>query len=104
MQIAAIRELSLIDYPGIPTVLLFTQGCNMDCSYCHNDSLRTNKVLVDDLTNKAWSFLTKPETRKFVEAVTVTGGEPTIQKDIINFISKIKALGYKVKLDTNGTN
>lgn len=103
MKIAGLIKNSLIDYPGQITAIVFTQGCNFRCPYCHNPELvpeKATRELIDE--KEVFAFL---ETRRgLLEAVTITGGEPTLQKDLREFIEKVKSMGYRVKLDTNGTN
>lgn len=103
MKIAGLVKSSLIDYPGKVAAVVFTQGCNFRCGFCHNPDLIaiSNQQLAiseEDVLN----FL-KTRTGK-LDGVVITGGEPLIQKDIEDFIRKIKALGFAVKLDTNGSN
>lgn len=104
MKIGGFQKNSLIDFPETIACILFTQGCNFICPYCHNPDLvpGTGKRS-EDLYDEAdiFKFL---ETRKgFIEGVVITGGEPTLQKDLAAFCRKIKAMGYKLKLDSNGT-
>ena len=101
MQIHNYLKSSLIDYPGKIACVVFTQGCPWRCWYCQNaELLPTTKGIVDE--QEVLEFL---ETRKgLVDGVVVCGGEPTIQPDLEQFISKVKQLGFPVKLDTNGTN
>ncbi|RJO61398.1 anaerobic ribonucleoside-triphosphate reductase activating protein [candidate division WS5 bacterium] len=103
MKIAGLVKNSLIDYPGKITAIVFTQGCNFRCPYCHNPDLvdlKHKNPLIPE--SEVFGFLNK--RKGLLEAVTITGGEPTLQKDLLKFISKVKNLGYFVKLDTNGTN
>jgi len=103
MNIAGVQKNSMVDYPGKLSAVVFTQGCNMNCGYCHNRCLignRTTESLVNE--EDVLSFLNK--RRGLLDAVVVSGGEPTLQKDLGRFIQRVKALGYSVKLDTNGTN
>jgi pyruvate formate lyase activating enzyme len=103
MKIGGLQKLSLIDYPGRIAAVVFTQGCNFRCPYCHNPELvdphRYGPVWP---VEEVFSFLTK--RRGKLEAVSVTGGEPTLQPDLANFLQSIKMMGYLVKLDTNGSN
>ena len=101
MRIGGLEKCSLIDYPGKITAIVFTIGCNFRCSYCHNPELveSTATVIPEE---EIFGFLKK--RTKVLDAVTVTGGEPTIHHDILDFLRRIKALGYNVKLDSNGTN
>lgn len=104
MQIGGFQRMTLIDYPGRIAATVFTVGCSFRCPFCHNPELvlvTHNSQLV---TNQEKDFFKFLKTRKGkLEGVCITGGEPTIQPDIIKFIKKIKKLDYAVKLDTNGT-
>ncbi|MDR1417972.1 MAG: anaerobic ribonucleoside-triphosphate reductase activating protein [Endomicrobium sp.] len=103
MKIAGLQKLSLIDYPKIPAAIIFTQGCNMKCPYCHNPQLVYPNLFENLLNeNEIFTFLSKRV--RLLKGVVITGGEPTIQKDLVEFILKIKKFGFLVKLDTNGTN
>ena len=103
MIIGGLQKLTLIDYPGHIAATVFTVGCNFRCPFCHNPELVKNgrQGIGNGIFEKnLFEFL---ESRKGkLEGVCITGGEPTIQPDIVNFLRKIKKLGYKVKLDTNG--
>ena len=103
MEIGGLQRVSLNDYPGKICATVFTQGCNFRCAYCHNPELvdpdRYGPVLPEE---EVLSFLSK--RRGKLEAVTVTGGEPTLQKDLARFLGELKAMSYLVKLDTNGSN
>lgn len=103
MKIGGIQKFSTVDYPGYTCAAVFTIGCNMRCGYCHNPEL----VLPDQFTD------TIPEAeileflytrRGLLDAVAISGGEPTMQTDLVEFIAKLKQMGYRVKLDTNGAN
>lgn len=102
MQIGGFQKLSLIDYPGKVACVIFTQGCNFRCPYCHNRDLlpgSSPKELIPQ--EHILDFL---EFRKDqLQAVVITGGEPTLQPDLIPFLQDVKALGFAVKLDTNGS-
>lgn len=100
MIIGGLQKTTFIDYPGKIAAIVFTSGCNMNCHYCYNPELRDFSPKIDE--NEFFSFLDS-RTNK-LEAVTVTGGEPTVQKDLFEFITKIKSRGFLVKLDTQGTN
>ena len=104
MKIGGYQKLTLIDYPGKLAITVFTVGCNFRCPFCHNPELVISSQFVvhddDEMEKEFFNFLKK--RRGVLEGVCITGGEPTIQPDIINFIEKIKKLGYFVKLDTNG--
>jgi pyruvate formate lyase activating enzyme len=103
MKIAGLQKLSLIDYPQIPAAIIFTQGCNMRCPYCHNPQL-VYPNLFENLLNEEEIFKFLNKRIGLLKGVVITGGEPTIQEDLVSFILKIKRLQFLVKLDTNGTN
>lgn len=102
MQIHGLIKTSLVDYPGMLACTIFTGGCNFRCPYCQNKSL----VLTPESepvipAETVLDYITKRQN--ILEGVCITGGEPTLQRDLGNFIRRIKELGLKVKLDTNGT-
>jgi len=101
MQISGFQPLSLIDYPERTCAILFTQGCPFRCAYCHNPELvYAGKGLLDaDAVTKELVRI-----RELVGAVTMTGGEPTMQADLPEYIRSLRELGYDIKLDTNGSN
>lgn len=102
MKIGGFQKFSLLDYPGKISAIVFTQGCNFCCPYCHNPELLPLNREAQMSQNEVLEFL---KTRKGrLDAVVITGGEPTLQPYLLNFISEIKKLGYLVKLDTNGSN
>ena len=104
MNISGIQKLTLLDYPGKVACTLFTAGCNFRCPFCHNAGL----VLPDRLEeasiteDEVMSFLKK--RAGMLDGVAITGGEPLLHTDMPEFLEKIKNLGYKIKLDTNGSN
>ncbi len=101
MKIFGLEKLSMVDYEGHLCCTVFTAGCNFRCPYCHNSDLVEGKNLHEITEENFFSFLQK--RKGLLDAVCVSGGEPTLQPDLIDFIKKIKALGYLVKLDSNGT-
>ena len=102
MQICGLEKMSLVDYDGLVASTVFTGGCNFLCPFCHNSPLVIDfKSLPTIPEEEVLSYLSK--RKGIVDGVCVSGGEPTLQKDLPIFIEKIKNLGYKVKLDTNGT-
>lgn len=103
MLIGGIQKFSLINYPKKAAAVIFTQGCSFLCHYCHNPELVLKDAFNTPLNEEdIFSFL---ETRQNkLDAVVISGGEPTNQKDLIDFIKKIKDLNFLVKLDTNGIN
>ena len=100
MMIAGMVKSSLVDYPELVAGVLFVPGCNYNCFYCHNRSLLdgTHDIIeqqeVTDFLKKRVGLL---------DGIVITGGEPTLQKDLISTLREIKELGYKIKLDTNGS-
>ena len=97
------QKLTLLDFPGVVACTLFTAGCNFRCPWCHNAGL----VLPDEMSDRlieseeVLSFL---EKRKGVlDGVCVTGGEPLLQAELPDFLRRVKGLGYRIKLDTNGS-
>ena len=102
MRLGGIQKLTLLDYPGTVACTVFTLGCNMRCPFCHNSLLVTKTEEAEVYPEEDFfAFLNK--RRGILDGVCVTGGEPLIHSDAGEFIAKIKALGYKVKLDTNGS-
>jgi len=102
MIIGGFQKFSLIDYPGKICAIVFTQGCNFRCPYCHNPELVDPKKFGIELKeDEILSFLDRRKGK--LDAVTITGGEPLLQSDLSAFLSAIKRLGYLVKLDTNGS-
>lgn len=99
--IGGLQKSSLIDYPGKISAIIFTQGCNFNCPYCHNPELVDGRLKNYD-TGFILEFL-KSRIGK-LDGVVITGGEPTLHKNLPDFIRQIKDLGFFVKLDTNGTN
>ncbi len=103
LNIGGMQKLTLLDYPGKVACTVFTVGCNLRCPFCHNASLVTHPQDAGYVTDdELFSFLKKRVG--VLDGICVTGGEPTLQKDLPEFLAKLKALGYCVKLDTNGTN
>ena len=103
MLIGGLQKTSLIDYPDKVSAVIFTAGCNFRCHFCHNPEL-VDKIDKKSLikSQQVFEFLNK--RKKTLDAVVITGGEPTLHQDLPEFIQKIKDMGLLVKLDTNGTN
>jgi len=104
MLFGGLQKTTLVDYPGKIAATVFTIGCNFRCPYCHNPELVLPSLtqMQPKLTEEEiLDFLA--EKNKFLEALCITGGEPTLNPDLKDFIKKVKALGYLVKLDTNGS-
>ncbi|MEF3169497.1 MAG: anaerobic ribonucleoside-triphosphate reductase activating protein [Deltaproteobacteria bacterium] len=101
MKIGGFQPFTLTDYPGEVAAVVFTQGCNLRCPFCHNKGLLEAGSGTDEEFKCILDFLR--ERKGILTGVVVTGGEPTIQKDLGKFLLSIKRLDYKVKLDTNGS-
>jgi pyruvate formate lyase activating enzyme len=101
MRIGGLQKCSLIDYPGKISAIVFTIGCNFRCPYCHNPEL-VDETAEEMPQEEVCTFLEK--RKNLLDAVTITGGEPTMHSDLIPFIQKMKDMDFLVKLDTNGTN
>lgn len=98
------QKFSMIDFPGKTSAVLFTQGCQFRCPFCHNPDLINS-------SNKTTPLIKKEEIINFLktrigklDGVVITGGEPTLHTGLINFLSDIKKMGFLIKLDTNGSN
>lgn len=103
MQIHGFNKTTLLDYPRHLAATIFLGGCNMRCPFCHNASLVTDPGSQPTIPEEeVLTYLAKRQT--ILEGVCITGGEPTLYPDLIDFIKKIKTLGFKIKLDTNGSN
>lgn len=101
-MISGLQKMTLLDFPGKVACTVFLQGCNLRCPFCHNSGLlpQDGETLMEP--DKLLDFLRK--RRGLLDAVCISGGEPTCQPGLKSLIHEIKALGYAVKLDTNGTN
>ncbi len=103
MLILGLQKTTLLDYPGKIASTIFTGGCNFKCPFCHNSEL----VIVPQdayAYSEEEVFSHLQAKKKILDGVCITGGEPTLQKDLLEFAKKVKDLGLLVKLDTNGTN
>ena len=104
VKISGLLKFSMIDFPGSISAIVFTQGCNLHCAYCHNPELippaqdENNAIPEEDILD----YLSL--RKKALDGLVITGGEPTLQPDLEQFVRKVKDMGYLVKLDTNGTN
>lgn len=101
MVIGGFQPLSLCDFPGTPAAVVFTQGCNWRCPFCHNKSLwefdKEACLSVDQLLS------TLSERQNILKGVVFTGGEPTLYADIQQVLQSLKQMGYSIKLDSNGS-
>jgi len=104
MIIASFQKFTMVDYPGRVAATVFTVGCNFRCSFCHNPELVIGSWSTvhgnNDNEKEFFKFLKIRKGK--LDAVCITGGEPTLQRDLLEFMAKIKKMGYLVKLDTNG--
>lgn len=102
MKIGGLIKFTLIDFPGRPAAVVFTQGCNFRCRYCHNPELVYPHMFAEPVAiEEIYSFLKRRQGT--LEGVVVSGGEPTLHEDLPSFMADLKAMGYATKLDTNGT-
>lgn len=102
MNIGGLHKVSLIDFPGKISAIVFLQGCNFRCPYCHNPELVSEKLYGPCIEEvDVLAFLEKRIGK--LDAVTITGGEPTLQEGLPEFIRKVRDLGFLIKLDTNGS-
>lgn len=101
MNIKGLYKTSLVDYPGKVSSVIFTGGCNLRCGYCHNPDLACNSDELEKIEDEeVFSFLEK--RKGLIDGITVSGGEPTLDKGLLEFLRRIKDMGLLVKLDTNG--
>jgi len=101
MKIKGLIKTSIVDFPGKVATVVFTGGCNFRCPYCHNvDLVLRPESLPDIAVGEVFRLLA--ERQGFVDGVVITGGEPTLQSDLADFVRELKSLGLSVKLDTNG--
>ncbi len=103
MKLLGMEKMSLVDYDGLVATTVFTGGCNFKCPFCHNAPLVSGFENLPTISEEeVFSYLEK--RKGIIDGVCITGGEPTLHSDLPLFMEKIKNLGFKVKLDTNGTN
>ena len=105
MRIGGFQKLSLLDYPGKLSAIIFTLGCNFRCPFCYVPQLvlpEMMKKIKEIPVEYILSYLKK--RRRFLDAVVVSGGEATIHSDLPDFLEEIKSMGYLVALETNGSN
>ncbi len=102
MRISGLQKMTLLDYPGLVACTVFTGGCNLRCPFCHNASLVLPERAADE-TDEAEVFRFLEKRQGMLDGVAVTGGEPLLHADLPDFLRRVRALGYRIKLDTNGT-
>ncbi|MFA7170124.1 MAG: anaerobic ribonucleoside-triphosphate reductase activating protein [Candidatus Paceibacterota bacterium] len=105
MLIGGLQKFTALDYPGKIAATVFTVGCNFRCPYCHNEEI------VEIGSSRSFDVIDEAEVFEFLESrrgdldgVCITGGEPTLQKDLVGFIEKVRSMDFLVKIDTNGAN
>lgn len=101
MKLASLNKLTLLDYPGKVACIMFTQGCNFCCPFCQNSTLIKKNGEEEISEKELFDYLNK--RKKILDGICISGGEPLMHDDIDLLIERIKDLGYKVKLDTNGS-
>jgi pyruvate formate lyase activating enzyme len=102
MLIKGLQKLTLLDFPEKMACTVFTFGCNFRCPFCHNASLVLSDRADDHSVSEEEFFAFLQKRRGILEGVCITGGEPTLQPDLPDFIRRVRSMGYAVKLDTNG--
>jgi anaerobic ribonucleoside-triphosphate reductase activating protein len=103
MKILGLTKTTLLDYPGRVAATVFIGGCNFRCPFCHNRDIVFQNEKLDNISEEAvLAFLLK--RKNVLLGICISGGEPTLNKELVDFICKIKEIGYAVKLDTNGSN
>ena len=100
MRLGGLQKMTLLDFPGRVACTVFTVGCNLRCPFCHNSSLVLTSELPELSLEEFFAFLRKRQG--LLDGVAVTGGEPLLHPELPGFLEQIRALGYAVKLDTNG--
>jgi pyruvate formate lyase activating enzyme len=102
MKFGGLVKFTLIDFPGCPAAIVFTQGCNFRCRYCHNPELVYPHLFTEPVPEEEiYAFLKRRQGT--LEGVVVSGGEPTLHEDLPRFLADLKKMGYKTKIDTNGS-
>lgn len=103
MKIIGFIETSLMDWDGHIVSSIYLPGCNFRCPYCHNKNAVLNPESFEEVP---WAYIENyiEDNRDFLDGIVVSGGEPTIHSDLPDLLKKLKAMGLKIKLDTNGTN
>ena len=101
MKISGLQKMTLLDYPGKIACTVFLGGCNFRCPYCHNSELLDGSAETIMSQQELLTFLSG--RKGLLDAVCVSGGEPTLQPDLAELLAQIKAMGFLVKLDTNGS-
>ena len=103
MKISGLEKMSLVDFDGFVCATIFTAGCNFKCGFCHNSPLVLHTNTLSEI-NEQYILDYLKKRQGILDGLCISGGEPTLNKDLPAFCEKVKNLGYKIKLDTNGTN
>ncbi len=103
MRIGGFQKFSLSDFPGHVAAIVFTQGCNFRCPFCHNGSLIPEAPEEGLLIPEEYVLSYLRSRAGKLDGLVVTGGEPTLQKDLADFLRKVREIGYRIKIDTNGS-
>jgi pyruvate formate lyase activating enzyme len=103
MRIGGLQKQSLIDYPGQIACVVFLSGCNFACPYCHNPQLARGEAFDGFFSDPDRFHQFLDERRSFLDAVVISGGEPTLHQELPELCANVKSRGYRVKLDTNGS-
>lgn len=99
MRIGGFQKLTLLDYPGEMACIVFAAGCDLRCPFCHNSGLLAGEAAVDE--EEVFEYLKKRSG--VLDGVVLTGGEPLMQEGVFAFAERVRGMGYKLKIDTNGT-
>jgi pyruvate formate lyase activating enzyme len=103
MIFGGLQKNSLIDFPGKVGCVLFLSGCNFDCPYCYNPDLAKDRLSSPPFLDEVWVYDFLERRKGLLDGVVISGGEPTLKKDLPPLCEKIKRMGYPIKLDTNGS-
>jgi len=103
VKIGGFQPLTLSDYPGQVAAIVFVQGCNFRCPFCHNAALLATEASSGNGHDESNILGALQSRRMLLDAVVLSGGEPTLQEDLVGFAERVKRMGLKVKLDTNGS-
>ena len=101
MNIQGFQKMTLLDFPGAVACTVFTGGCNLRCPFCHNADLVRTPTMYVNMLPQVMEYLEK--RKGLIDGVCVTGGEPLLQPDLQDFLKTVKEMGYRIKLDTNGS-
>jgi len=101
MKISGLQPVTASDFPGRMAAIVFTQGCNFHCPFCHNASLLPKDA--DSLIGEDTVFAFLQKRRKLLDGLVISGGEPCLQEGLAGFCKQVKDMGFAVKLDTNGS-